>query len=61
MTERPTARELLLEMLAYPRGDCEAQHSNAESALCAYLRSIGDKELADAWEAAQLTQTWWYA
>jgi hypothetical protein len=52
----------LMAHLADPRGgDPEGMHSHAEKLLCAYLRSVGLFQVADAWENAKDVQGWWYA
>lgn len=54
-------KQRLLDLLAEPRGDEEVAHGLAEDALCVYLRSIGENEIADAWVRAADVQNWWYA
>lgn len=56
-----TPREELLKHLRKDRGDEEIDHNLAEDLLCDWLRSIGEDEIATAWENAQRVQNWWYA
>lgn len=54
--------ETVKELDSYPEGtDEEAAHSEAEGVILAYLRSIGEARVADAFERCRDRVGFWYA
>lgn len=54
-------RDSAVQMLQNLPQDQEVAHGEADDILCEYLRSIGESEVADAFDAASDEIGFWYA
>ena len=54
-------RKVAIENLNNLNEDPEESHMDADELLASYLRSIGEDEVADAYDRAHLRIGFWYA